>query len=239
VKLGRKILEKVFADESSELTDKAIEEVAKKLRHAKAEDVYEDVGRGVLRGHEVIEAVFPELKRDPSRRSHAAYTDPQGVKKKSISIRGLREGIAYKLGQCCHPLPGDRIVGLMVPGEGAVIHTVDCAELEKAENRMEDWLDVKWGTHAADMGPSVAQVVVRVKNTPGSLGAVMTVIGANGGNISNLRTTNRNPLYFEFLIDIEVRDVAHLSNIVGALRVNAVVEFVDRMRGPEVHEGIS
>jgi GTP pyrophosphokinase len=71
-----------------------------------------------------------------------------------------------------------------------------------------------------------------VKNEPGSLAAVMTVIANNGGNIFNLNTTNRNPLFFEFTIDIEVRDVAHLQNIIGALRVNAVVESVDRVRGP-------
>jgi GTP pyrophosphokinase len=121
----------------------------------------------------------------------------------------------------------------MVPGEGAVIHTIDCAELEKAQTTMDDWLDVAWGRHAAEMGPSVARLVIRVTNAPGSLGAVMTVIGNNGGNIFNMKTTNRNALYFEFQVDIEVRDVPHLQNILGALRVTAAVESVDRVRGPE------
>lgn len=230
VNFGRKILEKAFADEQQELTEKAIEEVAKKLRLAKGEDVYAEVGRGALRAQEVVEAVFPELKRDPERK-RPNYDDGKG--KKSISIRGLTEGISYKLGQCCHPLPGDRIVGLRTPGEGVVIHTIDCAELERAQDRMDDWLDVSWGRHAAEMGPSLARVVVRVKNVPGSLGAVMTVIGNNGGNIFNMKVTDRNPLFFEFQVDIEVRDLAHLQNILGALRVNAVVESVDRVRGPE------
>ena len=74
----------------------------------------------------------------------------------------------------------------------------------------------------------MSRVAVRVKNVPGALGAVMTVVGNNGGNIFNMKVTNRNPLYFEFMVDIEVRDVAHLQNILGALRVNAVVESVDR-----------
>lgn len=230
VNFGRKILEKAFADEQQELTEKAIEEVAKKLRLAKGEDVYAEVGRGALRAQEVVEAVFPELKRDPERK-RPNYDDGKG--KKSISIRGLTEGISYKLGQCCHPLPGDRIVGLRTPGEGVVIHTIDCAELERAQDRMGDWLDVSWGRHAAEMGPSLARVVVRVKNVPGSLGAVMTVIGNNGGNIFNMKVTDRNPLFFEFQVDIEVRDLAHLQNILGALRVNAVVESVDRVRGPD------
>ncbi|MBS0278497.1 MAG: bifunctional (p)ppGpp synthetase/guanosine-3',5'-bis(diphosphate) 3'-pyrophosphohydrolase [Proteobacteria bacterium] len=230
VNFGRKILEKAFADEQQELTEKAIEEVAKKLRLAKGEDVYAEVGRGALRAQEVVEAVFPELKRDPERK-RPNYDDGKG--KKSISIRGLTEGISYKLGQCCHPLPGDRIVGLRTPGEGVVIHTIDCAELERAQDRMDDWLDVSWGRHAAEAGPSLARVVVRVKNVPGSLGAVMTVIGNNGGNIFNMKVTDRNPLFFEFQVDIEVRDLAHLQNILGALRVNAVVESVDRVRGPD------
>ncbi|HSZ10581.1 MAG TPA: bifunctional (p)ppGpp synthetase/guanosine-3',5'-bis(diphosphate) 3'-pyrophosphohydrolase [Rhizomicrobium sp.] len=231
VKLGKKILEKVFSDDGFQMTEKAVAEVAKKLHLHKAEDVYAEVGRGALRAHEVLEAVFPELKRDPERRKAASFAEPD--KTKRISIRGLTEGISYNLGQCCHPLPGDRIVGLMVPGEGVVIHTIDCSELERAQHGMEDWLDVTWGSNAAESGPSVARVLVRAKNEPGSLAALATVIGNNGGNIYNLKIVNRNPLFFEFLLDIEVRDLAHLQNILGALRVNAAVESVDRMRGPQ------
>jgi guanosine-3',5'-bis(diphosphate) 3'-pyrophosphohydrolase len=234
VKFGIKILEKVFADAGAELTGKAVGEVAKKLRLAKTDDVYAEVGRGALRAHEVLEAVFPERKHDPEARRKGAFAEP-GVKK-PISIRGLTAGISYALGQCCHPLPGDRIVGLMIPGEGAVIHTIDCAELDKAETGMEDWLDVAWGSQAADSGPSVARVALSVKNAPGSLAAVMTVIANNGGNIFNMKVTSRNPLFFEFTLDLEVRDVAHLQNILGALRVSAAVESVDRVRGPQEQE---
>jgi len=223
MRFGRKILERAFTDEKRELTDKAIEEVAKKLRLPKPEDVLVDVGRGQLRASEVLEAVFPELKRDPGRKAAPPRKDA-----KKISIKGQTEGISYKLAACCHPLPGDRIVGVMEPGEGAVVHTIDCGELEK--HQMEDWLDVSWGAHAAEIGPSVARILVRVRNTPGAFAAVATVIGNSGGNISNLKVASRNPLFFEFLVDIEVRDVAHLENIIGALRVNAVVEAVGRVR---------
>ena len=121
VRFGRKILEKTFADEKEELTEKAIAEVAKKLRLTKAEDVFAEVGRGALRAHEVVEAVFPELKGDPKRHKQSYVRNDR----KKISIRGLTEGISYNLGQCCHPLPGDRIVGVVSPGEGVVIHTID------------------------------------------------------------------------------------------------------------------
>jgi GTP pyrophosphokinase len=230
VRFGRKILEKAFADEHAELTEKAIEGVAKKLRVSKKDDVYAEVGRGALRASEVLEAVFPELKKDPTRKQRPAFAaDPR----KQISIRGLTEGISYRLGQCCHPLPGDRIVGILQPNEGVVIHTIDCGELEKYQDSMADWLDVSWGTHAAEGGPSIARVQVRMANTLGALGIVTTVIANNGGNIFNLKVTTRNALYFEVLVDIEVRDLAHLQNILGALRVNDAIESVDRVREGE------
>jgi GTP pyrophosphokinase len=234
VKFGRKILENAFADEKRELTEKAMEEVAKKLRLAKADDVYADVGRGALRAGEVLEAVFPEIKRGHTRRTATGVDSLAAAK--PISIRGLTEGISYTLGQCCYPLPGDRIVGLRTPGEGIVIHTIDCAELDKAHN-MDDWLDVTWGRGAAETGLSVARVLVRVKNVPGGLAAVMAAIAANGGNIFNFKLLTRNPLFFEFVVDIEVRDVAHLQNILGALRVSDAVEMVDRVREADASAG--
>lgn len=232
INLGRKILDKVFADENVPLTEKAVEGVAKKLGFSKIEDVYAQVGGGALRGREVLEAVYPELKQDPEQRKRALVEQP--VEGRRISIKGLTSGVGYNLGTCCHPLPGDRIVGLMMPGEGALIHTIDCAELERAQTNPDvEWLDVAWGTHAAEMGPSVARLKVRVKNLAGSLGAAMTAIGNAGGNIFNMKTLARNPLFFDFQVDIVVRDVVHLQNILGALRVNEVVENVDRVRETE------
>jgi GTP diphosphokinase / guanosine-3',5'-bis(diphosphate) 3'-diphosphatase len=225
VALGRKILEKVFADHASQLSDKAIEGVLKKLRLPKPEDVFADVGRGALRADEVLSAVYPELKRQRAMK-RPSYIEPP---EKSVSIAGLTEGIGYRLGACCHPIPGDRIIGLMVPGEGCVIHTVDCEVLDRHQDSMADWIDVRWKDHVE--GFAVARVVVRLKNAPGALAALATVIGRNGANISNLKITSRNPLYFDFLVDVEVRDAGHLENLIRALKVDSAVEAVDRVRG--------
>ena len=230
VSLGRKILEKIFADEGFQLTDKAIEGVLRKLRLARADDVYAAVGRGALRSDDVLEAVYPELRRDPNRK-RATYLEPQSA---VVSIAGLTEGIGYRLGSCCHPIPGDRIIGLMVPGEGCIVHTVDCEVLDRHQDSMADWIDVRWKDRGSAL--SVARIIVRVKNAPGALAALANVIGHNGANISNLKITSRNPLYFEFLVDVEVRDAAHLENLIRALKVDATVEAVERVRGLETNE---
>jgi GTP pyrophosphokinase len=224
VSLGRKILEKVFTDEGFELTDKAIEGVLRKLRLSKPEDVYADVGRGALRAHEVLQAVYPELKRDPQRKR--AYLEPNSA---GVSIGGLTEGIGYRLGACCHPIPGDRIIGLMVPGEGCVIHTADCDVLDRHQDSMADWIDVRWKDHGGAL--SVARIMVRLKNSTGALATLANIISNNGANISNLKITSRNPLYFEFQVDVEVRDAAHLENLIRALKVDLAVEAVERVRG--------
>ena len=62
-------------------------------------------------------------------------------------------------------------------------------------------------------------------------GEVLGVIGQNGANISNLKITSRNPLYFEFQVDVEVGDAAHLENLIRALKVDSAVEAVERVRG--------
>jgi len=224
VSLGHKILEKVFADEGFKLTDKAVDGVLRKLRLSKPEDVYADVGRGALRADEVLAAVYPELKRNPARK-RASYLEPNSA---GVSIGGLTEGIGYRLGACCHPIPGDRIIGLMVPGEGCVIHTVDCDVLDRHQDSMADWVDVRWKDHGGAL--SVARIVVRLKNSTGALATLANVISNNGANISNLKITSRNPLYFEFQVDVEVRDAAHLENLIRALKVDSAVEAVERVR---------
>jgi GTP pyrophosphokinase len=201
VALGRKILGKIFTDEGFELSDKAVEGVLRKLRLSKPEDVYADVGRGALRADEVLQAVYPELKADPKRR-RAAYFQPNST---SVSIAGLTEGIGYRLGGCCHPIPGDRIIGLMVPGSGCVIHTVDCEVLDRHQDSMADWLDVRWKDH--DGAFSVARIMVRVKNDRRA-GIDRQCLGQNRANISNLKISNRNPLISSSK-SMSVRDAAH------------------------------
>ena len=68
-------------------------------------------------------------------------------------------------------------------------------------------------------------------NEPGSLASLTTVIGKNEGNITNLKITNRSMDFFEILVDIEVQDVKHLSNLIAALRATPVINSVDRARG--------
>jgi GTP pyrophosphokinase len=147
-----------------------------------------------------------------------------------IPIRGLIPGMALHFAGCCHPLPGDRIVGVVTTGKGVTIHTIDCETLEEFADTPERWIDVAWDDGEAGGAAHVGRVQVTLLNEPGSLGSLTTVIARNEGNISNLKITNRSMQFFEILVDIEVRDVAHLTDIIAALRATPAVNSADRAR---------
>jgi GTP pyrophosphokinase len=138
--------------------------------------------------------------------------------------------MAVHFAGCCHPLPGDRIVGIVTTGKGVTIHTIDCETLESFADAPERWLDVAWNT-GEEKGGHVGRIDVTIGNEPGSLGSLTTIIGKNGGNITNLKITNRSLDFFEILVDIEVQDLRHLTNIIAALRATPAINSVERARG--------
>src|SRR3546814_7866719 len=137
--------------------------------------------------------------------------------------------MAVHYARCCHPIPGDRIVGIVTTGKGVTIHTIDCETLESFYDTPERWIDVS-GDSGGDCEDHVGRIHAVIANEPGSLGTLSTVIGKNGGNITNLKITSRSTDFFEMLIDIDVTDLKHLNNIVAALRATPVISAVERAR---------
>jgi GTP diphosphokinase / guanosine-3',5'-bis(diphosphate) 3'-diphosphatase len=237
LELGRSILDRAFSAEGYECSDKALEGVLKNFKQASIDDLCAQVGAGNFNARAVVEAVLPGIRKKRSfvekvvPLARARHKKPQ-AKGQGIPIRGLIPGMALHFAGCCHPLPGDRIVGVVTTGKGVTIHTIDCETLEEFAETPERWIDVSWdvGDGEAEGAVHVGRVQVTVLNEPGSLGSLTTVIAKNEGNISNLKITNRTMQFFDILVDIEVRDVAHLIDIIAALRATPAVNSADRAR---------
>jgi len=232
--LGREIVEKAFSRDGYELTRKAIKGVLKKLDVEDETELYASVGEGILTGREILEAVYPGAKGRDGHKNVVSIDEARPKPKKkshAIPIKGLIPGMAVHFAGCCHPLPGDRIVGIVTTGKGVTIHTIDCETLEAFQEAPERWLDVAWEQEGTNGFEHTARIHTILSNTPGSLGTLSTVIGRDGGNISNLKVTNRSADFFELLVDIEVLDVKQLTNIIAALRASSVIHAVERQRG--------
>ncbi len=234
VQLGRSILQRAFRDHGYEYTDKAVEGVLKTFKSASAEDLCVEVGKGTHTGREVLVVVYPGV-RDQDKESDKVVPivrarAKQETGKGGIPIKGLIPGMAMHLAGCCHPLPGDRIVGIVTTGRGVTIHTIDCDTLENYVDTPERWLDVSWDLDSAPEEVHTGRIIVTVANEPGSLAAVSNLIAKNDGNISNLKITNRSTDFFDILIDIDVKTVKHLTNIIAALRASPAIGQVERAR---------
>ncbi|HEX2582279.1 MAG TPA: bifunctional (p)ppGpp synthetase/guanosine-3',5'-bis(diphosphate) 3'-pyrophosphohydrolase [Dongiaceae bacterium] len=233
VQLGRAMLEKDFQAHGFEYSEKAFDTVLKKFKAESAEDIAAQVGEGLLGVREVIHAIFPTVRAieegkvlplDRRRRKSQKS-------KFAIPIRGLIPGMAINFAGCCHPLPGDRIVGIVTTGKGVTIHTIDCDTLESFAETPERWLDLAWDVDSSADHLHVGRLEVVINNRLGALGNLTTVIGKSAGNILNLKIVNRSADFFEILIDVEVQDVKHLSNIVAALRATPTITSAERAHG--------
>lgn len=236
VKLGRAMLDRAFVAEGYEISNKALRQVLKVFKHTKVDDLCADVGAGHHTGREVVEAIFPGTRDKADDDKVVPLAKARGKQGRDegrggVSIKGLIPGMAVHFANCCHPLPGDRIVGIVTTGKGVTIHTIDCETLEEFVDAPERWLDVSWDIDNKAPDIHVGRVHLTVLNVPGSLGELSTVIARNDGNISNLKITDRSPQFFNMLIDIEVRDVKHLTNVIAALRANPSINSVERARG--------
>ncbi|MEK9677817.1 MAG: bifunctional (p)ppGpp synthetase/guanosine-3',5'-bis(diphosphate) 3'-pyrophosphohydrolase [Rhodospirillaceae bacterium] len=234
--LGKSILERAFHQEEYELSDKGLNEVLVVFDAETIDDLYAEVGAGHVSGRDVVEAVYPETKEKKKRSllSISGVTNQfnrkKKVEKKKVPIKGLTPGMALHYAGCCHALPGDRIVGIVTKGRGITIHTIDCDTLVDFSDTPERWIDVAWDIEETEER-YVGRISIVVENTPGSLGELSMVIGKNDGNISNLKFTNRSEDFFDMLIDVEVRDLKHLSNIIAALRASKAIKSVERTKG--------
>ena len=146
----------------------------------------------------------------------------------AIPIRGLIPGMAVHFANCCHPLPGDRIIGIQTRGKGVSVHTIDCESLESFQETPERWVDLAWDLGSTPETSHVGRLTVIVANKRGTLAHLASVVAENLGNIINLKITDRSADFFEFSLDIEVEDSKHLNEIIGALRAVSTVSFVDR-----------
>lgn len=149
-----------------------------------------------------------------------------GAAGKGIVIRGIRNDVPVSF-EPGGAVPGDRIVGVLTPGEGIRIFQIHSPRLSEFEH--ERWIDVTWDINQEAPERFPARISVTVLNEPGTLAQIAQVIGEDDGNIDNLRMLHRGADFTEMLIEVEVFDLAHLNRIINGLKSKSVVSKVERV----------
>ena len=232
VRLGRASVDQTFERAGKARADVSLRPALDRFGLAGEEELFVAVGRGRVTPGQVLEAVFPGMK-ETEKAAATARRRIEAGKGARLYVRGggLTPGITLHFGECCNPVPGDRIVGILgEDSSGLTVHTIDCSRLAAFEDRDDLWRDLQWTPEAERNTVSQGRLNATIRNAPGVLGQVCTIIGGAGGNIVGLRMHHRQSDFFDVDIDVDVRDARHLTNIAAALRASREVETVERAR---------
>ncbi|NNU81557.1 bifunctional (p)ppGpp synthetase/guanosine-3',5'-bis(diphosphate) 3'-pyrophosphohydrolase [Halovulum dunhuangense] len=222
IRLGAEIARVALERVGKKATDKALKTAAKQLLLENADELLARLGAAELTGRDLVRTLYPELLREEDfLRDRNAADRP---------IVGLLDGQTAQPAPCCQPLPGERIVGIAVKGQGVQVHAIDCATLAALEDEADRWIDLAW-TPTASRTPHIACIEVVIANDAGVLGRICTLIGEQHANISDIVFTDRKPDFYRVVIDLEVRDIQHLHNVQTALEADSDVTEVKRFRG--------
>jgi len=205
------------------------------------------VGRGELRAADVARAMYPDYKEE---RAAAIAQQPKaesgwfGLKRSkavkvkvpnageagaAIPIRGINTDLPVRFAPNGGAVPGDRIVGIMTPGEGITIYPIQSPALKDFEDAPERWLDLRWDVDDRTPARFPARIMLQTVNEPGTLVQVAQVIAEHDGNIDNIRMTRQSPDFTSLTIDLEVYDLKHLNSIIAQLRAKDVVANAERV----------
>lgn len=218
VEIGTKLYDEIVQRLPGKVGKKALKAALKRLDLDSDDDLMIAIGTRELSDREVMEALMPGSVNDNDDDREWPEQD------RAISIKGLTPGVAFDLAECCHPVPGDRIVGLRRSGANVEVHAIDCLKL--ADGIDADWVDLSWGT---ETDGAAARLMVVLHNKPGTLAEMAGIFGFHNANILRLRMTNRDAPFHTFEVDLEVHNVHHLMRILSALRASEAVAQAERL----------
>jgi GTP pyrophosphokinase len=243
IEQGRTALTRAFRQEGLDGSEKVLETALKSLKCATLTDLYIGVGGGHIGPKDVVHAAYPDMleaargpRMMPSLLARSPTAKPPS-RDSGMAITGLVSGMAVHYAGCCHALPGDPIVGIVTTGKGVTIHTKRCPTLESFAATPERFIDVDWD-YAATGGDGTSEsrgkknihthtgrISVIATNEPSTLANLTNAVARQDGGVTNLKIVNRQQDFIEILVDVEVRDLRHLSMVIAGLRaVNGLTQ---------------
>ena len=193
-------------------------ELLKKLRLDSWNNLLQDIGFGRRLPNLVAQQVLAGEGEEGKEQGEA----------KPLLIRGS-ERLLVNYAKCCHPIPGDRIIGFLTTGRGLVIHTTGCPNTREFRKQPDKWLPIDW---AEDIDAAFqVRILVETTNRPGVLGRLASIIAEQKSNINNVSMDEHDRYQSTIHFVIEVRDRKHLAAIMRQLHADPAVIRLSRQKG--------
>ncbi|RKZ66921.1 MAG: hypothetical protein DRQ48_10345, partial [Gammaproteobacteria bacterium] len=151
--------------------------------------------------------------------------DRQENETQPFVIKGT-EGMVVHFPKCCHPIPGDPIVGFSSAGRGIVIHYRSCKNIAEFRNQPEKWIDVEWEENIER--DFATQIRMYATNQRGVLATVAAAISEQEANILNVEIEDKDDRDTLLSFDLEVRDRKHLAQVIRRIRRIKHISHISR-----------
>jgi guanosine-3',5'-bis(diphosphate) 3'-pyrophosphohydrolase len=229
VSLGRRLLNKVlgsFGTQLEKISPAQIKAALLQTNSAELDNVLEDIGLGNRMAHVVARLMVPghgetELASEFGRDS----------KQTSLAIRGS-EGMVMSFAKCCHPIPGDPIIGHISSGRGMVIHTESCNNVAEIRDNAEKCVSVRWDPNVE--GEFAVEIRVELENERGIIAKLATTITGAEANIEKISTVERDARFSIVNLSLNVRNRIHLARVMKRIRLIKPVSKVSRVKSRKI-----
>ncbi len=211
----------------------ALEEAAQACGFNSSDSLLMGIGIGKLSSHHAIEKLIPREKLEGKESREKTLIklkdsqppDPSG---NAIKVKCFNDNILIRIGKCCHPLPGEPIIGYITRGRGVTVHHIDCPSVGNVINDPERLVGVEWDTGIKTIYQ--AQVAIVASDKPGILATISQAFAECGINITraNVQQGANQRAYFD--LSIEIHDVEHLNEILEKIRQVDSVIYLERIK---------
>lgn len=205
-KLGKRLLEqslKSLGIKLSAIEQKKLESLVQVYKLKDLDDLYADLGLGVRNAAMVAKQLSE---------SSATHVDDISA---GLMIKGT-EGMVLSYSECCRPVPGDPIIGLLDKGRGIYIHREQCDSVCKQQRSQGELVPLSWSANIA--GDFSVDVVVECDNRRGILAALALALAEAESNIDNISAEEYDGSYFLVELTIEVKNRVHLAKVIKRIR---------------------
>lgn len=211
INLGMLLVKNVFSSVGQELKENLIPYTDFACDSLKK--FYYNIGKGIIALNDVKKLV-PD------------YGKKSLLSEEGICLVELTSGVAMHFADCCHPILGDKIIGVFIPQKGLVVHLTNCDQISREKNTL---VRVKWNKEDDVESSFITRLKIVILNKTESFAIITNIISSNGASITNIKVEHRSVDFFDLLVDLKVNDIIHLGEIQAALRTCNYVRSIRRL----------